>query len=238
MKSEDQTASATSTPKADTAEKQQKVLEKDLRARRNALYDAQLEAYGTNIDASLESAISRPDVGAVNEEPDFVLSHVGQRELPHPQSDREKAHYVHRAGVKVFHHCCALIAELKTAPPRFSTGVSRLFLTDFHLHAAQEDLVEYCSAYFECNPHASSVIGFAAAGPFWKWSVIQPPDLPRVNWMTKKVDKANDPKLREFHSKFGHNVFTLGTPESDKELSIISQEHIYPMLHDGHDTRR
>jgi len=84
MKSEDQTASATSTPKADTAEKQQKVLEKDLRARRNALYDAQLEAYGTNIDASLESAISRPDVGAVNEEPDFVLSHVGQRDLPYP----------------------------------------------------------------------------------------------------------------------------------------------------------
>lgn len=136
-----------------------------------------------------------------------MLSYVGQRELPNPQSDREKIHYAHRDGVKVFHHCCALIAELKTAPPRFSTGVARQFSRNFHLLTAQGDLVEYCSAYFECNPHASSVVTFAAAGPFWKWSVIHRNDLPMVDWTTKKRTIQS---CRNFIPNLGITISFLG----------------------------
>lgn len=64
-----------------------------------ALDDVQLRLYGINSlltgqsDAHTPCAMSRPNFG-VNEEPDFVLSHVAKGELPNPRA--------HRAGVKVF----------------------------------------------------------------------------------------------------------------------------------------
>lgn len=187
---------------------------------------------GHDPDLSIESAISRPDGGAIDEEPDFVLSHVGHYDLPTPQSPEERLHYEHRAGVKVFHHCCPLIVELKPPPARFSKSL-RLGLQSRFRHAAM-DLMEYCAAYFECNPESQSVIALAGAGPFWKSAVVLRSDVPVFDWKEKVLSQARDPKVERFSEKFVGDFFTLGTTESDEELNKLNQKHIFPILRDGH----
>ncbi|KAF9455637.1 hypothetical protein BDZ94DRAFT_1316007 [Collybia nuda] len=190
---------------------------------------------GPNV--SRESAVSQPEMNAIDEEPDFVLSHIAHYYQPPVgpnSSEAEKRHYLHRAGVKVFHQCCPLIAELKSAAPRFYKGLMQDFFIKTSLWLACSDLMEYCSAYFKCNAEAKSVIALAASGPFWYWANIQKADVPEFDWRTKKHERKNDPKVKIFRRKFGLKYHTLGTSKSDKELTKINQEYIWPLLNNGH----
>lgn len=172
----------------------------------------------------------------MDEEPDFVLSHVAHYELPLPDPETPEAslHYEHRAGLKVFHQCCPLIAELKPSPPRFFAGNTRDVAVLSALRSAQDDLMEYCSAYFKCNSGAESVIALAGAGPFWIWANILRTNVPEFDWRTKTMAMMTDPKEAIFRDMFGLKHFTLGTLESDLELSRISQDWIWPTLNDDH----
>lgn len=145
-------------------------------------------------------------------------------------------HYQHRAGIKVFHHCCPLIAELKPPPSRFFNGAAHNAALRGRLRSAITDLIEYLSAYFECNSESQPVIALAGAGPFWTSAVIWKTDLPTVDWRTKRLPWAKDPKVADFYTKFGDQHFILGSTESDEELSRINRMQIFPILRNGHYT--
>ena len=173
--------------------------------------------------------------------PDFTLCHVAFSRLPAPGHSRNaRKHYEHRAGVKVAHRCCVLIAELKKAPPRAFRGPTNAEVTYDLLEKAQTQVLLYCSAYFEITQQAESVIAFAAAGLLWSWAVIKPEDVEGLcDWTGKLMVQEDGKRSKNHRGEFPEHskAFVLGTLKSDAQLSKISREHIYPMLSDNHTTR-
>lgn len=162
------------------------------------------------------------------------MNHVATINLKEPTCQQGMDHYVHRAGKKVYHYCTSLIGELKPAPSRSLKGGNHTVAVSFGLTAAQQDLCEYCAAYFECHPKAKSVIALAAAGPFWKWALIQRLDVPKWNWIVNEAADPEDSRLADWDEKFSMDYLILGTESSDKELTKINEQHISKMLTDGH----
>jgi hypothetical protein len=167
-------------------EKRKKNVEKALRKERAQLRLEQADARDEAMffeDYSNNSAATVPGGGAKDEEPDILVNHVATVDLKMPTSQQSKNHYIHRAGKKVYHYCTALIGELKPPPSRSLEGEAHESEVGAGLRAAQSDLLEYCAAYFECHPKAKSVIALAAAGPFWKWTLVYPKYVPEWNWI-------------------------------------------------------
>jgi hypothetical protein len=183
---------------------------------------------------SNNSAATVPGHGAKDEEPDIVVNHVATVDLKMPTSQQSKRHYVHRAGKKVYHYCTALIAELKPAPSRSLTGEAHEAEVGSGLRAAQSDLLEYCAAYFECHPKEKSVIALAAAGPFWKWTLVYRKYVLEWNWIVNEPAGMKGHEVARWHERFGNPPFVLGTESSDEELTQLNKHHIYKMLVDGH----
>ena len=154
-----------------------------------------------------------------------------------PKNPQEIGHYRHRSGVKVSHRCCALIAELKQAPPR---AFRELQMFDHEsislLDNAQHEALKYCSAYFanfKADQSHGSVIAFAGAGPFWQWAKIHPGDVEDLYDLISQVEKEGKTQRvtrKKLSKKFQNTPFILGTGESDEELTRISRDHIYPLL--------
>ena len=174
------------------------------------------------------SIASEPEPNAKNMIPDFALCHITFYELPQPANDSEWHHYQHRAGVKVTHQCCALLGELKKAPRRTFRGPARLHDTYSLMTQAQTEVLTYCAAYFEGNAQAEPVIALAATGPYWKWAVISFTDVEGLHDWADHTE--NDERAKELRKKFQPRPFVLGTRKSDRELTKISQQHIYPLL--------
>ena len=175
-----------------------------------------------------------PGGGAKDEEPDILVNHVATVNLKLPTCQQSRDHYVHRAGKKVYHYCTSLIGELKPAPSRSLKGADHATEVGTGLKAAQKDLCEYCAAYFKCHPKAKSVIALAAAGPFWKWALINPKHVPEWNWILNEPADPKGYKVANWNKRFSEDYFVLGTESSDKELTKINEQHIYKMLSDGH----
>lgn len=217
---------------------------KYLMERREVLYDTQLEEF-VDGDPNTSSETMQSQRSGIGEEPDFVLGHVAKYELPlpDPRSSNEMLHYQHRAGIKIFHHCVALIAELKAPSSRFAKLYPHDLNTANYLEQAQEDLMEYCAAYFACNGDARSVIALAASGKNWRWAVITRVDTPEYDWESKQTLPASTAKVAKFHAKFVPELlpnskeawFVLGTERSDRQITIIRRDHIYTMIYQpGH----
>ncbi|KAF8057970.1 hypothetical protein FPV67DRAFT_1786045 [Lyophyllum atratum] len=202
--------------------------------KRKVVVEKQEKAYiaANDADTSIASVASETQDEAVDKLPDIVLGHVGKFKM---SAGKDTAHYIHRAGVKIFHHCCVLIGELKPQPPR---GLKKGTETTMHIHqalkTAQIDLVEYVAAYFAREPNADSVIAFAAAGPYWRWAHITQASghVPSMAWAQTTMFKENAKETKDFHRQFRTPFFTLGTKKSDDELTKISRQYFQPLLDD------
>ncbi|KAF5372657.1 hypothetical protein D9615_009867 [Tricholomella constricta] len=182
-----------------------------------------------NISMNSNTSVSEP--AAINGIPDIVLSHIASVELPKPITQEDELHYLHRAGLKVFHTCTGLVGELKAPPSRAFRNLEGIPAS---ILEAQNDLIEYCAIHFKRELKSESVVAFAAAGPFWRWAVIKKEDVPELDWLTKQPVAG---QVNTFHRKFSggkeRGYFVLGTPKSDAELTEISHNHIYPLVVNG-----
>lgn len=186
---------------------------------------------------SLESANSKHEAGAVDEEPDIFVSHVATVRISKPTTPESTDHYRNRAGRKVFHQCGAVIVELKRGPSRLQHGDKRNLAIAAQIAKSQNDLLEYCSAYFASYPDAKSVIALAAAGQYWKWANIQRQATPEWDWdinIAKSQGSENKKAFNNWHTRFSRVTFTLGTKDSDRQMTLINELHIHRLLVDGH----
>lgn len=193
---------------------------------------------------SYQSAASVAEPGALNWAPDNVVNHVASIKLPEVLENgrlQDTKHYLHRAGRKIYHYCPAIINELKSAPPRSvenTVETHHLNILD-HLRLAQDDLLEYCVACFECHRDADSVIAIAGAGPFWSWCCVRRKDVPKWDWASNCLKDNSKASVKKVYTKwdllFAKNGYTtLGTKTSDERLNQINKDYLYPMLTDGH----
>ncbi|KAF8957457.1 hypothetical protein BDZ97DRAFT_1846307 [Flammula alnicola] len=174
-------------------------------------------------DYSMES---NSDLASFEEEPDIFVTHVETVRLP------QKRRYELRGWRKAYHQCGAVIVELKKGPSRLLVGSQYYLDANYLIKDAQNDLLQYCSAYFACYPDATNVIAFATGGPIWRWANIQPGETPRWDFVlncANQTSPINEKLAREWETRFSP-VFQLGTRNSDKELTKINQQYIYPML--------
>ena len=174
---------------------------------------------------------SSPDAASFEQEPDMFISHLETCKIL--KSEEKGSSYELRAGRKVCHQCGAAIIELKKGPSRLLTGEEYRIAASSLIKEAQDDLLQYCSGYFACYPEADTIVVFAVGGPFWKWANINRSDTPRwdfaLNYANESTPK-NKRLTQKWISLFGDS-FILGTPASDKELTLINREHIYTLLH-------
>ncbi|GLB41217.1 hypothetical protein LshimejAT787_0904320 [Lyophyllum shimeji] len=222
--------------KAEESEKRKRDEEAALRRRQQQLVNEQLKFFETQGIVSRSSAASKAEKEAVTKQPDFVLSHVATVDLPNPGDDKQgQAHRVHRAGVKVFHYCSVLIAEVKKSPPRGRDSANEMQELEIFsdLEHAQTDLLQYCAVFFQRYEDAQSVIAFAAGGLYWQWSIVYRAEVPKLAWVQNPMFRDSDPQVEDFHTKFGLDYFVLGTEPSDAELRRIIQNQIHPLVHNA-----
>ena len=161
----------------------------------------------------------------------MFITHVATSKIL--KSEEKGSSYELRAGRKICHQCGAAIIELKKGPSWLLTGEEYRMAATYLIKDAQDDLHQYCSAYFACYPDANTIVVFATGGPFWKWANINRSDTPRWDFV---LNCANDstPKNKRLAQKWMtlfSDSFRLGTEASDKELTLINRKHIYTLLH-------
>ena len=153
-------------------------------------------------------------------------------------------HYNHRAGLKVSHCCCRFLGELMDGPPRGGKleGVRLEERLNDKLQEAKDDLILYCSAYFDSLNHPNKddfVVPFAAAGPYWTYAQITPDVVPVIDWRRQGiVDDDDDDELNSkvelFLSRFMADYWVLGTPDSDNALAgMADSESLYRLADDS-----
>ena len=76
-----------------------------------------------------------------------------------------------------------LVIELKQGPSRLLFGKDyKLYAMSF-IRQSQNDLFQYCSAYFACYPDAKSIIAIGTGGPFWIWANVKRSSTPKWNYV-------------------------------------------------------
>ena len=178
------------------------------------------------------SIVSFADATSFEKEPDIFINHIATLELPEPKTRARKMLHLLRAGRKVYHQCGAVIIELKQGPSRlyFNNGY-KLYAVSF-IRQSQNDLFQYCSAYFACYPEAKSIIAIGTGGPFWTWANIERSSTPKWNYVegcANKHSPKNKRLIRQWVSLFSE-PFHLGTKKSDEMLTKINRKYIDPML--------
>ena len=98
--------------------------------------------------------------------------------------------YEHRAGRRISHQCGAAIIELKKGPTWLLTGDDYRMTAAASIKEAQDDLCQYCSAYFACFPDANMIVVFATGGPWWKWSNIKRSETPRWDFLLSCANES------------------------------------------------
>ena len=191
-------------------------------------------AVSSRPNPSVESLKSVYDGDAIDHEPDIFVSHVASLELPIPTNKDEQQHSEHRGGKKAYHHCGAVIFELKRPPRRFvAPAIYKSELT-LRFKQAKQQLFTYCQVYFACHESADIVVAFAAVGPFWKWICVTRKDVPA--WGAKVGEAEWKAMFARFKKKFGNKrpAFVLGTSRSDAELTKIREECISMVSKEDH----
>jgi hypothetical protein len=182
-------------------------------------------------NTSSDSMVSSPDAASISNEPDLFVAHVATVKLPEPESVDMKAIHELHAGRKTYHQCGAVILELKRGPSRLPLTKEEYWHKGvFILDDAIADLLLYCSAYFASYPEAKSVVAVAAAGPLWRWANIKRSDTPGWDFILNEPLDKDKALVLGWRKLFKSAPFTLGTPASDKELTIINQQQIHPLL--------
>lgn len=169
--------------------------------------------------------------------PDFVLGHVAILDVgPTAALPSEIEHAARRGGIKIYHHCCALIAELKPLQrgQNESIGDAESHVISVGMQVAQYELMLYCATLFERRQAVSSVLALAGTGPYWRWAEIRKTHVPEYDWITLFPLPGQDEKIEVFKSRFGDSWLALGTHESDVEITKIIQTHLHPMVCDRH----
>ena len=180
------------------------------------LFDTFVEMQPRN-DIHDVSIVSFADATSFEKEPDIFINHTATVELPEPKSRAHKMLHLLRAGRKVYHQCGAMIIELKQGPSRLlfkDRGDYKIRATS-HIRQSQNDLFQYCSAYFACYPDAKSIIAIGTGGPFWTWANIERSSTPKWNYVegcANKHSPKNKRLIRQWVSLFSE-PFHLGTEE-------------------------
>jgi hypothetical protein len=182
-------------------------------------------------DVSIDSFA---DATSFEKAPDIFINHVATVELSMPKSRAHKMLHLLRAGRKIYHQCGTMIIELKQGPSRleFNNLGDYKYCALNYIYEAQEDLIQYCSAYFACYPEAKSIIVVGTGGPFWTWAYIKRSSTPKWNYIEGRANE-HSPKNKKLIRQWEHlfsKPFHLGTKKSDKMLTEINRNYIYAML--------
>jgi len=185
---------------------------------------------GNNIhDASIASI---NDATSFEREPDIFVTHIATVKLCEPKSQARRMRHELRAGRKIYHQCGAVIIELKQGPSRLLIGEEYEIAALANVAEAQNDLLQYCSAYFACYAEATRVVAFATGGPFWTWANVKRSKTPKWNFLEGRAN-IYSPKNKRLSSGWNglfSTLLRLGTQESDKVLTEINQKYIYTLL--------
>ena len=125
-----------------------------------------------------------------------------------------------------------MVIELKQGPSRLLFGKDyKLYAMSF-IRQSQNDLFQYCSAYFACYPDAKSIIAIGTGGPFWIWANVKRSSTPKWNYVEGCANNHSPKNKRLIHQwdSLFSEPFHLGTKKSDEMLTKINRKHIYAML--------
>ncbi|KAF9778461.1 hypothetical protein BJ322DRAFT_1014759 [Thelephora terrestris] len=172
--------------------------------------------------------IDKPEPEHVEEYyPDLKTSELRQDKLVLLQHN-----HTLRAGIKVVDRHCALIGEIKALPvkkaPFRLDAWTRLLAFRFSEAVAQA--LFYCAVHFFIQDKRNKVIVLSAVGPYWSWGLVRRDQVPAYDWITGDIMKTpeNQKKAASLTGRLGwesnwkkNRIYTLGTPESDEELTKI-----------------
>lgn len=193
-------------------------------------------ADATEADTSTTTMGTVPDGQGQDMFPDFLLCHSYAVEVDQPDDENALFGWERRARCKVQHQCFPLIMEMKGCPARTLRGDELETSLNRLLADAAEEVHDYVQAYFSRDVCAKSVIAMVAAGPYWKWVLVERNEVGRkVPRLGLPVSTRADDRV--LHSTFLRKlrkapIFILSTNASDKELTRLRNDALIPLIED------
>ncbi|KAI0770576.1 hypothetical protein C8Q74DRAFT_1424512 [Fomes fomentarius] len=193
-----------------------------------ALLSRRPQVHVTAADTSTTTIDTVPDNQDKDGYLNLMLRHTHTAAIPEPNDRKKLFGWKRRMQCKVVHHSFPLILKVKPCLDCTLQEENFQARASDALAEAETELYEYLQTCFKRNACADPAIAMSAASPYWHWIKVKREQI--VYGIVAAITQV-EAMLKRFSNA---PIFTLGTKQSDDELTRLRDKGLIPILEKHH----